>query len=90
MVSLKSSIINTVPNCDCQKWIEYSDDNDVDILYTDTTCGETAYARGKGQSRGRFKIISYSRLGAEVGPTRTLILTGDYSSDLGKRCVKIA
>ena len=59
MVSLKPLIINTVPNCDCQKWIEYSDENDdADILYTDTTCGETAYARGKGQ-----RVVGFSFYG---------------------------
>ena len=58
LVSLKPLIINTVPNCGCQKWIEESDDSDVDILYTDTTCGETAYARGKGQ-----RVVGFSFYG---------------------------
>ena len=55
---MNNSISYTVPNCDCQKWIEESGDNDGDILYTDTTCGESAYARGKGQ-----KVVGFSFYG---------------------------
>ena len=59
MASLKPLTIKTVPNCGCQKWIEESDVNDAaDILYTDTTCGETAYARGKGQ-----RVVGFSFYG---------------------------
>jgi hypothetical protein len=46
----KTGQLVSVPNCNCQKLVERKPgDSGVDVEYTDTTCGETAYARGSGQ-----------------------------------------
>ena len=52
----------SISNCDCQKLVAVndvnSDEGTAEVSYEDTTCSESAFARGRGQ-----KVVGFSFYG---------------------------